>query len=378
MKKIFTNPILTIGIAIFSMFFGAGNIIFPLLLGIASKSQLGWAFFGLMLTAIGGPLIGLTSATLFHGKCKPFFLRAGKIPGGILLTLSIALLGPLAVLPRCVTVAYSAMELVVPAFPIWIFSILFCFIALICCLRKNLLLPILSYILSPLLIASLCLIIFFGITSPLSLDVSTLSSSGAFLKGILTGYDTMDLIASIFFSAGIWHMIAHLHPENSKQTIITTLKAGAVGCLLLALIYLGLSYTAALHSDTLASVPPQKLMYALALLVLGPKLGMVASIAIALACLTTLISLTMTLSNIVTQELAPKKTDYEGITFLIFLITMLMSLINFNTILSMIHHTMTYCYPVIIALTIYNLFKRPKFLNQEIEIDSIALVTTEE
>ncbi|MBA3238637.1 MAG: branched-chain amino acid transport system II carrier protein [Parachlamydiaceae bacterium] len=107
----------TLSLAIFSMFFGAGNAIFPIILGATSQIQIGWAFIGLFITAIGGPLLGLLGATLFHGRCIEFFNRAGKIPGALLIFVSLALLGPFAVIPRCVTVAYVAFEPILPSTP---------------------------------------------------------------------------------------------------------------------------------------------------------------------------------------------------------------------------------------------------------------------
>ena len=67
MKNVFNKTILSMAIAIFSMFFGAGNAVFPLLLGMKTQGRFDFAFLGLLLTGIGGPLLGLLGATLFPG-----------------------------------------------------------------------------------------------------------------------------------------------------------------------------------------------------------------------------------------------------------------------------------------------------------------------
>ncbi len=286
------RPLIAMAIAIFSMFFGAGNAIFPLLLGEATGAQYGWAFGGLLVTAVGGPMLGLLGATLYRGKPVQFFRRAGRIPGAVLVGLTYLLLGPLAVMPRCVNVASIAFESVVPGVPLWAFAVLFCSAAGLLCWKRKYILPILGYVLSPLLIGCLGLIVYVGLTCDLPL-VTTMGGAQAFGQGVATGYDTMDLIAAIYFSAGIWTMVELKFGE--RHAFRKTLQAGLMGCGLLAVFYLGLMHAAARLGPLFVGVAPEKLMTELANLTLGPVGGAVANLAIALACLTTVMSLAMTL-----------------------------------------------------------------------------------
>ena len=418
MTQLFNKTILSMAIAIFSMFFGAGNAVFPLLLGLKTQGNFSFAFLGLLLTGIGGPLLGLLGATLFHGRFLPFFeealnnsfiksprnfsekshffnsitlkgrlvskstiscknsawisnkaivlnflKRARRIPGYLLIGVTLALLGPLAVLPRCVTVAYAAIN---PLFssPLWLFALLFCAIALFCCWRRRFLVPVLGYILSPLLIGCLLLIIYQGLSSDIPLSPSSLSNWSAFRQGVTTGYDTMDLIASIYFSAGIWTMIELQGRKKPQEVFKITLKAGLLGCLLLAAIYLGLTHAAARFSPFLQETSPEQLMPHLAHLTLGPTLGLVANLAIALACLTTVISLTMTIGDIVTKELLPNRLSYRPIVILILLITTVMANFGFNAIMKLLHPLVSICYPLIIALTVVNIFHKLSLKSQ--------------
>lgn len=344
-------------IAIFSMFFGAGNAIFPLVLGMESQGLFGWAFLGLFLTGILGPLLGLLSATLFHGHSYAFFSRLGKIPAYSLIALTLGLLGPFAVLPRCVTVAYAAFQPLFPSLPLSFFAAGFCAISLFSCWKPRFLLPILGYILSPLLIGCLLLIIYKGWATPTPLEMPSISTPSAFRLGLSTGYDTMDLIAAVYFSTGIWRMIeSHTPHASNQETFKTTLKAGTIGCLLLAGIYLGLSYTAAKFASTLLTVPKEAVMTELAIATLGPTLSLVANFAIALACLTTVISLTMTITNILVKEILPNTLSYQSTLCLNLLITTCMAGMGFSTIMQIIHPLVSFCYPVIIGLTFVNIF----------------------
>ena len=357
MTKFFNHTLLSIAVAIFSMFFGAGNAIFPLIVGRESQNQFIWAFIGLFLTAIGGPLLGLTTATLFKGKFKTFFFRAGKIPGIILVFISLALLGPFAVMPRCVTVAYAALTPFFTNLPLAFFALIFSILAMISCWKRRFLLPILGYVLSPLLILCLLIIILQSALSPNSIQTSTLTFSSAFTLGLHTGYDTMDLIASIFFSSGIWTLVSIKFKNQPNKIFKTTIQSGIIACTLLALIYFGLTFSAAKYADLLQGVPQEQIMSILANATLGPTFGFIANLAIALACLTTVISLAMTIADIAYHELIPKKQiPYKQIVCLLLLITTLMANLGFSSIMMIIHPALTICYPLIILLTLYNLF----------------------
>lgn len=346
----------TLALAIFSMFFGAGNVIFPIILGVESQSQIGWAFLGLFMTAIGGPLLGLLGATLFHGRCIDFFNRAGKIPGALLILISLALLGPFAVIPRCVTVAYVAVEPIFPT-PLWLFAIATCSISLLCCWKKNFMVAILGKILSPLLIFCLLWIIYQGIFSEGTLATSVLERGEAFTFGLKTGYDTMDLIAAIYFSAGIWALLEHLNITSDKEAVFIILRAGTVACFLLGLIYIGLSFTAAKYSGQLEGIAPEKLMTVLAYHILGPHFGLIANVAIALACLTTIISLAMTLAQVISRDLFPS-FSYHKAMIGIFSITALMSNVGFGIIMQLLDSFLWIAYPAIIVLTIVNIISK--------------------
>ncbi len=355
MSKPFNQNLLTLGLAIFSMFFGAGNVIFPLALGAQTQSKCFYAFAGLFLTAIGGPLLGLLGATLYQGKCSAFFSRFGKGPQIFFMFSTLALLGPFAVLPRCVTVSYASLSHFFPFLPLSLFALLFCLACLFCCMKKNWILPLLGNILSPLLLLCLMSIIFKAFFTPSSLIDSSFSAMGAFTKGLSTGYDTMDLIASIYFSAGIWSIVAS-KAKNVRQAFKITLKGGLIGCLLLGFVYIGLTYAAAKYAQPLASATPEKLITLLARLTLGPFWGNLANIAVALACFTTIISLCMALSKILVEEIFTSFISQKQMLFILLGITTLTSNLGFQALMKVIHPAVSIGYPFIIALTLINIY----------------------
>lgn len=339
------------------MFFGAGNVIFPLALGVQTQKQCFYAFLGLFCTAIGGPLLGLLGATLYEGKCKAFFSRWGKIPRLFFMASTLALLGPFAVLPRCVSVSYASLVDFFPALPLSLFALLFCLISYICCFKKKWILPVLGNFLSPILLGCLLCIIYQGLQADLVLTPSSYTPLKAFNQGLSTGYDTMDLIASIYFSAGIWALVS-IQSKDSKVNFKTTLKAGSLGCLLLALIYLGLSYSAAKYAPFLSTSAQEQLITKLAHLALGPFWGNLANIAVALACLTTVISLCMTLSKTISEEVFKGAISYSNTLILMLAITVITSNLGFRLLMKIIHPAVSIGYPFIIVLTLINIYEK--------------------
>ncbi len=355
MNRADIKKILLISLAIFSMFFGAGNTIYPIVTAIETTHLFSWSFLGLALTAIIGPLLGLVGGALYKGRCLDFFSRGGKKVGLVVLGACLALLGPFAVLPRCVSVAHAAVVSIFSICPLWLFAGIFCILSFLVCIRRRALLAILGYVLSPILIGCLLLIIGKGLALHVPLAISSWSAAHAFKFGLSTGYDTMDLIASIIFSAGIWGMVSRSFSSTPKSTLKITILAGSIACLFLGAIYFGLGHVAAAHSHLLQHIPKQELMSKLAILTLGPHLAIVANIAVALACLTTVVGLTMTISDIVSQELFPKRTSYSSCVALILLTTLIMTAVGFKTISLWIHSVISILYPLIIALTLVNI-----------------------
>jgi len=356
MKKLFSIPILTLSIAIFSMFFGAGNIVFPLMLGMKHQGQYIWAFLGLLLTAIGGPLLGLLAATFLEGKCKKVFFGAGKTLGLFLMITTLAMIIFIG-MPRCLTISYSAINPLIPH-SLLTFTIIFTAIALLCCWKHRYVLPMLGKFLSPLLLVCLIAIIYQCIASGKPLEIGSATGIEAFNEGFLTGYYTMDLVASVFFSAGIWTLIKINFKSDTKTTFKIALVSGILGCGFLALVYLGLCHSAALFHKELLHTPTESLLTTLASLALGPKLALVANIAVALACLTTVISLAMALSDIICNDLLKNKFSYHTIVIANLAIMAIMSQVGFMGLMTILHPLISICYPIVILLVLKTIYQR--------------------
>ncbi len=354
------------GIAIFSMFFGSGNVVFPLLLGQMTGEQIPWALVGMTITAVGAPLLGLLGCVLFEGDCKQFFYRIGEVPGYLAVILILALLGPIGVMPRCFIVSYGAILPYFPNLSLGWFSIIAGVVTLGLIARRNFIIPILGYVLSPLLILTLVIIIMVSVFKAGYLPTSHHTPLMAMKEGLAVGYDTMDLLASLFFSVSIWMLLKEKLNINSlsdvkSKLIPTYVVASIIGGGLLGIIYVGLCYSAAVHHHALIGAVPEQVLASLALHLLGAKLSVVANIAIGLACITTVMSLAVAVVDVIHVEIMNTKIgakipySYGWMMVITMIITVIFSNLGFTSIMNFLHPIMVVCYPAIIVLTVCNI-----------------------
>src|ERR1700754_5063066 len=115
MKKFLQSHVVEIGLAIFSMLFGAGNLMYPLQVGIESADKNIWGIIGFMLTAVCLPVLGFVSMILFNGNYNAFFKRLGSVAGSLLIFACMVVIGPLIGIPRITTLSHTMTAPFLPA-----------------------------------------------------------------------------------------------------------------------------------------------------------------------------------------------------------------------------------------------------------------------
>lgn len=346
----------------FSMFFGAGNVVFPLATGQYAQDQVFYAILGLLITAVGVPFLGLMAMTLFDGNHKIFFQQIGKVPGFIISLFIMGLIGPFGALPRVIALSFSTTNMFLPSLSLPIFSAISCIIIYFLTYKESRILDILGYLLTPILLGSLAILVIKGLISAPSAVPSEDNPLSIFFHGLVQGYNTMDLMGAFFFSSMVILCLKkELLPSNRqdiRQLIKMTLKASCIGAFLLGVTYFGFSYTAAFHSESLANVPQDKMLGSLALNILGSYGGIVAIIAVSLACLTTAIALAAVFSEFIHKDITFGKISYPVALILTLVVTFLMSLLQFSGIMSYLAMILMWCYPALITLCIVNILHK--------------------
>ncbi len=355
MNKYLHFEAITIGLAMFSMFFGAGNIIFPLALGQFAGDKNSFAIIGLIFTAVLIPFAGVFGMILFDGNLKQFFGRLGKGPGLLVALFIITLLGPLGSTPRCIALTFTTLKAFLPSLSPVYFSAASCLVIYFFTVRKNHILSLLGKVLTPLLLISLAAIVFIGLLTPSGVTHNDQTQMNLFFHGLKEGYNTMDLLAGFFFSSTIISLLKDQAKEHKKNYIHLALQASCIGAFLLSIVYIGFSSLAAFHGSDLQNIPKDELLSAITLKIAGPSGGILVALTISLACLTTAIALIAIFSDFMQKEIFHEKLSYNTILIASLILTFAISTLEFKGISAFLGPILEICYPGLIVLTFTNI-----------------------
>jgi LIVCS family branched-chain amino acid:cation transporter len=351
------------GFTIFSMFFGSGNLVFPLQIGVATGGYWWLGFIGLFLTGIVLPFLGLFVIKLHHGNYLAFFGEAGKTAQLLLPLFTLSLLGSFGVVPRCITVAHGGLSYVYPDMSLITFSLVFCGLCYLICLKDEWMISILGKWLTPLKLIALTVLISAGVYYAPSLPAPTQTSLDSFWTGFSKGYQTMDLFAAFFFSAVIFQQIQKLVPhEVASQDNNTVLKLALgpslIGAAILSLVYLSFVYLGAYYQNIAADLSPELILPSIAGYLLGDNATLIIATLIFFSC----ISAAVALSNVYARYLctlfkAPKQL-YPVILLGTVIVSFLVSLLDFKGISAFLGPILEKTYPSLILLTVLSIMTR--------------------
>lgn len=295
-KKEQLKDIFTFGFALFAMFFGAGNLIFPPYLGVISGSHWFVTFLGFTVTAVGLALVALMAVTHFECDIMKFFSPIGKTPALILSFMVIMCVGPLLVIPRTGATAYEmGLKPIIGIdnkISITVVVVMFFILTYFLTVRPSKVIDIIGKFLTPFLIVALIIIIVKGIVSPLGAPVSEAKITGYVGKGLIDGYQTMDCFVSLAVGAVLMLTLKNKGYNEPKQQIGMLFKSGIIACATLAFIYGGLTYLGATVSSQYGiDSEKSQIIVNVTQGLLGNTGKIVLGLASFLACLTTAIGL---------------------------------------------------------------------------------------
>ncbi len=354
-----TLALFSVGMAMFSMFFGAGNVVFPLIVGQATTDQSLYATLGLVLTAVGIPFTGLFAMALYDGSYQNFFARLGKWQGFAIALIIMGLIGPFGCMPRCIALSYSTTKMFFPEINVWLFSLFCCVMVFAASIKKSRVIDYVGWILSPFFLLAIGVIVVMGLVKhPETQEVSTFQASDSFVYGLQYGYHTMDLLASFFFCSvviGSLRKISVVNGQVDKRRVIkNAFLASCIGAFLLGSVYVGMSMVASLHSSTLAGVKADMLLGTIALEVLGPSAGIITCLAVVMACLTTAIALAAVFSEFLQQEVLQSRISYKTALIFTVLVTFVVSTLGFGGIVDVLAPVVEVLYPGLLILCLVN------------------------
>ncbi len=344
-----------IGLALFSMFFGSGNLIYPLMLGRDAGSSFLISACGFVLSAVLIPCLGVLAISFAEGHYERIFatLFRGKLSTTLIFLVLLSFI-PFGAGPRCVVLAHASLKTFIVMPPLWMFSFLFLAVAVYLIYDRNHLIDNLGKILTPLLLISITVMVTYAFING-EIDPPLKSNSVLFKESLFEGYNTQDLLSALFFSSSLIFLMKSSF-NNKKTMIITTLKGALVAIILLTALYVFLIAAASLHNDILINKNGIDLVSILARHTLGPKLGLVAGIAVALACFTTAVALVLAFSEFLKNHLLPK--GFKNWSLILSAASVfLTSLLEFDGIMAIISPMMKIVYPLILILVLRYLWQ---------------------
>lgn len=356
---------IVIGFALFSMFFGAGNLIFPPSLGNKLGDQYLLGILGFVLTGVGLPLLAILACSRGNGSFEGITNKIGTKFTLILTTVLFIAIGPLLAIPRTAATTFEIS--ILPFFPTWspiIVMAIYFLINLFFVLRRSSIIDTIGKFLTPALIIILTIVIVKGIIDPIGEIVPT-GATNILSTSLLEGYQTMDALAALLFAGVITSSIVEKGYKGTEVKSVL-LKASAIAVIGLAFVYGGLTFIGA-HTVNLvdSGISNTSLLVFIANEILG-KFGLVLiGIAIGLACLTTSIGL-LTAGSTFFEKVSNGKLSYKVNAIVISLISYVIACQGVDKIVKLSVPILNVLYPVAITIIVVTMIN--KFLTNIIAI----------
>ncbi|MGX7199386.1 branched-chain amino acid transport system II carrier protein [Enterococcus nangangensis] len=246
-KKLQFRDYLYVGSLLFGLFFGAGNLIFPVHLGQLAGSNVWWANLGFLITGIGLPFLGVIAIGISRQKgILEVAKRIHPLYGTIFTALLYLVIGPFFALPRLASTSFAiALQPFVPSSTqkliLLLFSVAFFFGAYLFAKRPNKLLDYVGKFLNPLFLLLLFVLILFAFLKPLG-SFNVTPTDAAYLTsplnaGLKEGYNTLDALASLAFGIIIVTTLQQMGVKQPKTIAKDTIKSGFISIVIMGIIY---------------------------------------------------------------------------------------------------------------------------------------------
>lgn len=353
---------------LFGMFFGAGNLIFPVSMGQLSGNNMWQAAAGFLITGVGLPLLGVAALGISREDgLMGLSSRVGRRYGKFFTCILYLTIGPFFAIPRCATVAYTVgVERIIPdsmqTAVLAVFSLLFFAAVLFFSLRPGEILTWIGKVLNPLFLLFLGLLVIRALLSPMGSIFGAAPegayAAGAFYQGFLEGYNTMDALAGLAFGIIVVNVIRDLGVENPGDVAKNTVRSGILSSVLMAVIYVLVTVVGAQSRGVFP--PSSNGGEALALIAghyFGPAGAVILAAAVTLACLKTAVGL-ITSCGETFQKIFPKGPSYRKWAVLFSTLSFLIANLGLDAIVSWSKPVLLFLYPLAITLILLTLFGR--------------------
>lgn len=380
--KISRSAYISIGLMLFALFFGAGNLIFPASLGQNAGTNFPEAILGFLVTGVGLPLLGVIAIGYSGSKdLQELASRMHPIYGVFFTVLLYLTIGPAFAIPRTGTVSF---EIAIKPFlgeagnmELSIFLVLFFVISWWFSISPSKLVSRIGKVLTPMLLTVLAILIAKSLITPIGPMVAPTEAyaTGAIAtaQGFLDGYNTMDALASLVFGSLIVKSVKQYGATDEHDIAMATFKAGFIAAICLAIVYVCIGNIGATSVTGIGLQETGAPVLALSTQYYFGNIGAaILAVIVLLACLTTSIGL-ITSCGAYFTELIPSLSYRMWVTVFA-VVSGAIGMFGLSTIISAAIPVLMFLYPltmVLIALT----FLSPFFNNRQVVYFTTILLT---
>ena len=366
-KKLSFKEYVYVASMLFGLFFGAGNLIFPIHMGQMAGVNVWVSVLGFLVTGVGLPLLGV--AALGISRSTGLFdlsSKAGK-PYGLFFTCLLYLtIGPFFAIPRCATTSFTVgLEQILPnngreRLYLFLFTLAFFAAALIFSLFPGKILTVVGKILNPCFLLFLGVLVAVSLISP-SAAVSDVAPQGdyvskPFFTGFLDGYNTMDALAGLAFGIIVVRVISGLGVKEPGAIASNTVRSGIFSCLLMALIYVAVADVGAQSRGIFETSENGGIAFAqIAQHYLGYAGLFVLAATVTLACLKTSVGLITSCAETF-SGIFKKGPSYRVWAIIFSAVSFLFANLGLNSIITYSLPVLMFLYPLAIVLILLALF----------------------
>ncbi|MCI6988090.1 MAG: branched-chain amino acid transport system II carrier protein [Campylobacter sp.] len=370
--KISKTAFFTIGLTLFSMFFGAGNFIFPPYLASQAGSNTLIATLSFCITAVLFPVLGIAALAKANGLYN-LSKRVDKIFAVLFPIALLLIIGPIFAIPRAANVPFEIS--IKPFLPgnlsenslsLLVYSVIYFVINYLVCIKPSKIIHILGKILTPMLLLVIVALFIATLFNPMhsgnfaSPDPASKWAISPITSGIIEGYQTMDTLAALAFGLIVLVSYRAMGIRNRKLIIKSTIGAGLIAGVILAIIYVMLAYVGVSSAGTFPN--PQngaEILVNSTNFLFGKFGNIILAIGITLACLTTTIGLITSISEYFASM--SDKINYKQWVLIWAVISSLMANFGLNKIIDYAVPVLYIIYPAalsLIALSLLNNYLR--------------------